>query len=185
MLRTQLLRTQRKPLIVMTPKSLLRLPAATSSLDELATGKFHRVLPDETAEPDKVTRVLFCSGKIYYELAEERARRADASVAIVRLEKLYPWWPQLIHGAIEKYGKLDELFWVQDEPANMGAGSFVTPRFLSILSTIKQQKGRDVAFEMISRVESASPATGSHKAHVLEQQQILTAAFSPRKPRSA
>ncbi|HSK00765.1 MAG TPA: 2-oxoglutarate dehydrogenase E1 component, partial [Kofleriaceae bacterium] len=180
MLRTQVIRTMRKPLIVMTPKSLLRLPAATSTLDELATGKFHRVLADELADPEKVTRALFCSGKIYYELIDERARRADPSVAIVRLEKLYPWWPQLVSGAIEKYARLRQVFWVQDEPANMGAATFVAPRLSAVLAGLRQHKGLDVAFELVSRVESASPATGSHKAHVLEQQQILAAAFAPR-----
>jgi 2-oxoglutarate dehydrogenase E1 component len=174
LLRMQVIRAVRKPLIVMTPKSLLRLPAAQSPLDELATGRFHRVLHDEHADPDKVTRVLVCSGKIYYELAEERARRADPSVAIVRIEKLYPWWPHLVQAAFAPFDKLRELFWVQDEPANMGAGRWITPRLESLLA------GKSVRYEMISRAESASPATGSHKAHVLEQQQILRAAFDPR-----
>jgi 2-oxoglutarate dehydrogenase E1 component len=180
MLRTQVLRTLRKPLVVMTPKSLLRLPAATSTLDELATGKFHRVLADDAADPEKVTRVLCCSGKIYYELADERARRADASVAIVRMEKLYPWWPHLVEGALDRYPKLRDVLWVQDEPANMGAATFVSPRFHAVLASLKQHKGIDAAYGCVSRVESASPATGSHKAHVLEQQQILTAAFGAR-----
>jgi 2-oxoglutarate dehydrogenase E1 component len=176
LLRGQVLRRLRKPLIVMTPKSLLRLPAATSTLDELANGKFHRVLHDETADPEKVTRVLMCTGKIYYELAEERAKRKDASVAIVRIEKLYPWWPHLVVASIEKYGKLRECFWVQDEPHNMGAGPFVTPRIEAIL----RERGGNVKYDWISRAESASPATGSHKAHVIEQQQILKAAFERR-----
>jgi 2-oxoglutarate dehydrogenase E1 component len=171
MLRLQVLRNVRKPLIVMTPKSLLRLPAAGSALDELATGGFQRVIPDDAADPAQVTRALFCSGKIYFELVEERARRSDPTVAIIRIEQLYPWWPQLVGGAIERFGKLAELFWVQDEPANMGPGPFVAPRFHSLL------EGRRVRYEFIGRVESASPATGSHKAHVIEQQQILAAAF--------
>ena len=175
LLREQVLRNMRKPLIIMTPKSLLRLPAATSPLDELATGKFHRVLHDHDADPDKVTRLLLCSGKIYYELADERARRSDSTVAIVRLEKLYPWWPQLVAAAtIDKYPKLQELFWVQDEPCNMGAGNFVTPRVQRLI------EGRKLRYDFIGRAESASPATGSHKAHVLEQQQILLQAFDAR-----
>jgi 2-oxoglutarate dehydrogenase E1 component len=176
LLRGQVLRRLRKPLIVMTPKSLLRLPAATSSLDDLASGTFHRVLHDTTADPTKVTRVLMCSGKVYYELAEERARRKDESVAIVRIEKLYPWWPHLVAASIEKYGTLRECFWVQDEPANMGAGRFVTPRIEAML----RDRGGNVKYECISRAESASPATGSHKAHVIEQHQILKSAFDPR-----
>ena len=174
LLRAQVLRPLRKPLIIMTPKSLLRLPAATSTLDELATGRFHRVLHDELAEPEKVTRVLLCTGKIYYELAEERARRADPSVAIVRIEKLYPWWAHLVQASFAPYGRLAELFWVQDEPSNMGAGSFVTPRLEAMI------KGKPIRYEVIARAESASPATGSHKAHVIEQKQILKTAFDPR-----
>jgi 2-oxoglutarate dehydrogenase E1 component len=175
LLREQQLRPMRKPLIVMTPKSLLRLPAATSSIDELATGKFHRVLADADADPGKVTRVLACSGKVYYELVEERTKRKADHVAIVRIEKLYPWWPQLVAAATtEKYPGLKELFWVQDEPANMGAATFVTPRLQALVAS------KPVAFEMLSRVESASPATGSHNAHVLEQQQLLKAAFDAR-----
>jgi 2-oxoglutarate dehydrogenase E1 component len=174
LLRAQVLRNLRKPLVVMTPKSLLRLPAATSTLEELSTGTFMRLLADHTADPAKVTRVLMCSGKIYYELADERARRNDDSVAIIRIEQLYPWWPELVAESIAPYTKLRELFWVQDEPANMGAGWFVAPRLEATL------RGRGVAYEHISRAESASPATGSHKAHVIEQLQILKAAFDPR-----
>jgi 2-oxoglutarate dehydrogenase E1 component len=175
LLREHQLRNVRKPLIVMTPKSLLRLPAATSTLDELATGKFHRVLGDDSADPAKVTRVILCTGKIYYELVEERARRADDTTAIVRIEKLYPWWPHLIaEQTIDKYPKLTELLWVQDEPCNMGAGNFVTPRLQKIIA------GKAIRYDFIGRVESASPATGSHKAHVLEQQQILRQAFEQR-----
>jgi 2-oxoglutarate dehydrogenase E1 component len=172
LLRGQVLRPLRKPLVVMTPKSLLRLPAAASTLDELANGRFHRLLHDGTADPAKVTRVLLCSGKIYYELADERARRSDPTVAIVRLEKLYPWWPHLVAAAtIDKYPKLGDLFWVQDEPSNMGAGQFVTPRLQSLLA------GRAIHYEFIGRAESASPATGSHKAHVMEEREIFGKAF--------
>jgi 2-oxoglutarate dehydrogenase E1 component len=173
LLRMQVIRAVRKPLVVMTPKSLLRLPAATSSLDELASGRFHRVLADHEADPAKVTRVLLCSGKIYYELIEERKRRNDPTVAIVRIEKLYPWWPHLVESATA-YEKLGELFWVQDEPSNMGAGRWITPRLEALIA------GKRVRYEMLSRAESASPATGSHKAHVLEQQQLLRQAFDPR-----
>jgi 2-oxoglutarate dehydrogenase E1 component len=171
MLRAQVLRKVRKPLIVMTPKSLLRLPAATSTLEDFSEGEFQRVIADATADPAKVTRVLMCSGKIYYELVEERTRREDPTVAIVRIEKLYPWWPQLVAEAYAKYTKLADVFWVQDEPANMGAATFVTPRFQSLLA------GTKLRYEVVCRAESASPATGSHKAHVLEHKQILDAAF--------
>ena len=173
LLRGQVLRRLRKPLIVMTPKSLLRLPAATSTLEELAEGTFHRVLADETADPKKVTRVLMCTGRIYYDLAEERTKRGADNVAIVRLEKLYPWWPHLVSASIDKYQGLKEVMWVQDEPYNMGAATFVTPKLEDLLP-------QKVTLEVIARAESASPATGSHKAHVIEQQQIMKAAFDAR-----
>jgi 2-oxoglutarate dehydrogenase E1 component len=93
----------------------------------------------------------------------------------VRIEKLYPWWPHLVAAAtIDRFPKLTELFWVQDEPCNMGAGQFVTPRLQALV------EGRAIKYEFIGRAESASPATGSHKAHVMEQQQILGAAFDRR-----
>ena len=148
------------------------MTATIATLDELALGKFHKVLHDEFADPKEVTRALFCSGKIYFELAEERSRRADPTVAIIRVEKLYPWWPQLIEASIAPYEHLKEVVWVQDEPVNMGAGEFVKPRFDALLAP------RGITCVMIARAESASPATGSHKAHVLEQQQILRQAFN-------
>jgi len=170
LLRTQVLRRMRKPLVVMTPKSLLRLPAASSTLDELANGSFERVISDRTADPSKVTRVLMCSGKIYYELVEEREKRKDEQIAIVRVEKLYPWWPELIKESFASYGKLSSVFWVQDEPANMGAATFVTPRLEPLMPA-------KVKYDVVCRAESASPATGSHKAHVLETKQIMNVAF--------
>src|SRR5258706_11844338 len=147
LLRQQVLRTSRKPLVVFTPKSLLRLPAATSTLDELATGAFQRVLHDATADPAVVTRVLMCTGRIYYDLVEERSRRSATDIAIIRLEKLYPWWPQLISASIEKYALLREVMWVQDEPYNMGAATFVTPRLEDLLPV-------KVKLEVIARAES-------------------------------
>lgn len=174
LLRRQAMRAWRKPLIVMTPKSLLRLPAAASSIDELANGTFQRVIGDATANPAKVTRVLFCSGRIYYDLVEERSKLKDESVAIVRVEKLYPWWDDVVVGALANFKYVKEMFWVQDEPGNMGPQFFVAPRLQKLAAQ------RNAGFEAISRLESASPATGSHKAHVIEQQQILKAAFAAR-----
>jgi 2-oxoglutarate dehydrogenase E1 component len=177
LLRMHMLRSWRKPLVVMTPKSLLRLPAASSTLEELANGRFERVIADAEAVPAAVSRVLFCTGKIYFDLIEERKRRGAAgdplaaAVAVVRIEKLYPWWDHLVDGSIDKYAGLREIFWVQDEPANMGAATFVTPRLQALAALHGAQ------FQMVSRVESASPATGSHKAHVIEQNQIFNAAF--------
>ena len=173
LLRGQVMRQERKPLIVFTPKSLLRLPAATSTLEELATGRFHRVLADATADPAKVRRVLMCTGRIYYDLLEERTKRGADDIAIVRIETLYPWWPQLVSESFDRYTNLREVFWVQDEPTNMGAATFVIPRLEELLPA-------KVKLEVVARAESASPATGSHKAHVIEEQQILKAAYDPR-----
>jgi 2-oxoglutarate dehydrogenase E1 component len=171
-LRRQVLAVQRKPLVAMTPKSLLRLPAATSTLDELATGSFHHVLADRDADPATASRVLACTGKIYYDLVDERTKRGARHVAIIRIEELYPWWPDVVRDAvIAPYAQLREVVWVQDEPINMGAASFVTPRLAPLLGA--------ATYRVVARPESASPATGSHKAHVIEQQQLMNDAFAP------
>jgi 2-oxoglutarate dehydrogenase E1 component len=158
MLRRQVLRPLRKPLVVLTPKSLLRLPAASSTIDELTSGRFLRFIADPDAQADKVDRVILCSGRIYYDLVEERRARKDEGVAIVRIEQFYPWW-----GA-------KSYVWVQDEPANMGARQFLMPRLADLFG--------HTAVSAVSRVESASPATGSHKAHLIEQRQLTDAAFA-------
>jgi 2-oxoglutarate dehydrogenase E1 component len=172
LLRRQVLRSWKKPLIVMTPKSLLRLPAAASPIDELTTGGFQRVIGDPNVEPAAVDRVLLCSGKIYYELVEERRKRNDTATAVIRIEELYPWWPGVIERALAPFTALSSARWVQDEPENMGPAFFVGPRLGALFGP------RGVGFATITRAESASPATGSHKAHVMEQEQILTAAFT-------
>jgi 2-oxoglutarate dehydrogenase E1 component len=171
LLRRQVLRPWRKPLVVMTPKSLLRLPAATSTIDELTTGIFQRVLPDLTADAAQVERVVYCTGKLYYELVEERKKRNDATTAIVRIEQLYPWYGELVAAAIAAYPKVKDVVWTQDEPANMGAATFVHPRLRQTLAS------RSLPVRVVSRDESASPATGSHKAHVLEHERLMRQTF--------
>ena len=158
LLRRQVLRPYRKPLIVMTPKSLLRHPRAVSSMSELARGRFERVLRDPDVKDAK--RVLACTGKIYYELLARREKLGRRDVAIVRLEQLYPI------PSLEPLAKAKEVFWVQDEPSNMGAWTFLATRTRGIFS------------RLVSREESASPATGSAKAHAIEQEKILGEAFS-------
>jgi 2-oxoglutarate dehydrogenase E1 component len=171
LLRRQVLRAWRKPLVVMTPKSLLRLPAATSTLDELTTGTFQRVLPDAAADPAKVTRAVYCTGKLYYELVEDRKKRGDTATAIIRLEQLYPWYPELVAGAVSRYPALADVVWVQDEPANMGAARWVMPRLQAALAA------RNLTARAVTRDESASPATGSHKAHVMEHERLMRQTF--------
>jgi 2-oxoglutarate dehydrogenase E1 component len=168
LLRRQVIRPWRKPLIVLTPKSLLRLPAASSPLDAFTRGRFERVLADPDAPPpDQVERVFLCSGKIYFDLVRERKERKDERTVIIRLEQLYPWRDDLVKAAVAQYGNARDIVWVQDEPANMGSLVFVMPRLQALLGKVRK----------VSRDESASPATGSHRAHVLEHNLLMNQAF--------
>ncbi|MFH2008962.1 MAG: 2-oxoglutarate dehydrogenase E1 component [bacterium] len=169
-LRRQVIRPWRKPLIVMSPKSLLRHRAAVSTLDELATGRFRRILPDDTVPPSEVCAVLLCSGKIYYELLAEREKRGIEGVAIVRIEQLYPLAPERLMKALERYEHARDVIWVQEEPANMGARNHIHLKYGGVL----RERFR---FDEIARPESASPATGSAASHRLEQQRLLDAAY--------
>ena len=170
LLRRQVHRTWRKPLVVLTPKSLLRLPAAGSPIAALTTGGFQRILPDDGSAVVADTKRLFlCSGKVYYELAEERKRRGDTQTAIARLEQLYPLRAAEVQALLATYPKLTEVVWVQDEPANMGAWSFIAMRLPAMLGKLKLRAA--------TRPESGSPATGSHKAHQIEQKRLLAQAF--------
>jgi 2-oxoglutarate dehydrogenase E1 component len=162
-------RLWRKPLVVFTPKSLLRNPQAVSTLDEMATGSFHRVLGDDKADPAGVKRILLCSGKVYFDLAAERTKRGTRDVAIVRLEQYYPLGDALLK-ALAPYHEGTPVVWVQEEPRNMGAWYFLHARKAEILG------GRH-PLSLVSRPESASPATGSHAAHELEQKMLLDEAF--------
>ena len=169
LLRRQVLRPWRKPLIVMTPKSLLRHPKAVSSLSELATGTFQRVIPD--SEADGATRVILCSGKVYYDLLAERGD--NRGTAIVRLEQLYPLSERELSAALAPYAADAPVVWVQEEPENMGAWRNLRVQFGS------QLLGHP--FSGVYRPASASPATGSGSAHKLEQKDLMRAAFARRK----
>jgi 2-oxoglutarate dehydrogenase E1 component len=170
-LRRQVLRPWRKPLIVMSPKSLFRSKDSTSTLAELTSGEFQRIIPDRETQAKKVSRVLLCSGKVYYELAAERKRLAREDVAILRLEQLYPLRAEELRGLLSAYADGTDLVWVQEEPSNSGAWYFLNARLPEMLE-------HRLPLRCVSRVESASPATGSMKAHVLEQQQLLEDAFT-------
>ena len=170
-LRRQVLRKWRKPLVVMTPKSLLRHPQATSSLDELAGGSFARVIPDARPSPPRTDGVFLCSGKIYYELAKERADRGRHDVAIVRVEQLYPLPMKLLRKALEPYAPGTPVYWVQEEPENMGAWRYMLTRFGGELFD-------RWPFSGVFRRASPSPATGSASAHRLEQKELLMQAFA-------
>jgi 2-oxoglutarate dehydrogenase E1 component len=170
-LRRQVVRPWRKPLVVMTPKSLLRHKGCVSALDELASGAFRRLIGDASEiDPAGVRRIVLCSGKIYYELEAERAKRGLRDVALVRLEQLYPLQQVDLEAALAPYPPKAELSWVQEEPENAGAWRFLAARFGDRLL------GR--SFRGVSRRASASPATGSTASHRLEQQEILERAFA-------
>jgi 2-oxoglutarate dehydrogenase E1 component len=168
LLRRQVSRLWRKPLVVFTPKSLLRHPEAVSTLDEMTTGSFQRVIPDATVDPAAVRRILVCSGKVYYDLAAERRKRKRDDVAIVRMEQYYPLGPALAR-ALAPYPPNVPVMWVQEEPRNMGAWYFVSARRGDLFG--------DRPVSLVSRPESASPATGSKAAHDLEQKMLLEEAF--------
>jgi 2-oxoglutarate dehydrogenase E1 component len=173
LLRRQVLRPVRKPLVIMSPKSLLRLPQATSKLDELATGSFQEVIFDKPEiDPAGVTRLLLCTGKVYYDLVKARDERQDKSIAIIRLEQLYPFPQEAIAGLMAKMPKLAELYWVQEEPKNMGAWHFMFPRLHDMVAA----QGR-VKVGYIGRPEAASPATGFYQTHNIEQQLIVEEAI--------
>ncbi|MGB5809789.1 MAG: 2-oxoglutarate dehydrogenase E1 component [Polyangiales bacterium] len=170
-LRRQVLRPWRKPLIIMSPKSLLRHRRAISTLDELANGEFERIIADEPAiQADKVRRVLLCTGKIYYDLLERRERDGITDVGIMRMEQLYPLRSAELQERLAPYPDDVDLVWVQEEPWNMGAWYFMRARLPEIL-------GNDVRLRCVARPESASPATGSGASHKLEQQLLLDEVF--------
>jgi 2-oxoglutarate dehydrogenase E1 component len=175
LLRRQVLRPWRKPLIVFTPKSMLRSPEVVSTLDDLAGGAFQRILPDAggTAGAAKVREIVFCSGKVYYDLAATRDRLGRDDLAVLRLEQVYPLPTKLLEEALAPYPHDVRVRWVQEEPANMGAWPHLRLRFGERLV------GRYL-FDGVCRPESASPATGSLASHRLEQQILMERVFGPQ-----
>jgi len=168
LLRRQALRQWRKPLVVFTPKSMLRHPDAASPVEAFTRAHFRPVLRD--AEVSNAQRILVCTGKIGHELRAERKRVGDTATAIVFLDQLYPFPEQDLADALALHPAAHEIVWVQEEPANMGALFFVLPRL--------ERMARGVAVRSVKRSASATPATGSAKAHEMEQQTLLTLAFS-------
>ena len=171
LLRRQALRTWRKPLVVFTPKSMLRHPAAASPIADLSLPRFQNVLPDP--EVRDAQRLLLCTGKIAHELAMERKRRQDTETAIVSVEQMYPFPEKELEEILNGYADARDFVWVQEEPANMGALSFMMPRLQRVLG--------ERAARSVKRSASASPATGSAKAHEMEQKTLLALAFDTGK----
>jgi 2-oxoglutarate dehydrogenase E1 component len=168
LLRSQVRREHVTPLVVFTPKSMLRAVQTRSPLAEFVDGAFHRVLGDTTVDKSKVTRVVLASGKVAHEAIARRAELGVENVAIVRVEQLYPWPQENIEAELASYPNATDVVWLQEEPENMGAWPFVHLRTLDWTSW----KVRHVA-----RAESASPATGSHLVHSAEQADLLTRAL--------
>lgn len=171
LLRRQVHQRWRKPLICLTPKSLLRHPHCVSELDEFVEGAFRKILPDPQVIPEDARRILMCTGKIYYDLIEARQQRGIDDVAILRVEQLYPLSAAQLQKPLEGFSSGCDLIWIQEEPENMGAWPYMKLRFGELLS-------ERFRFRRLSRAESASPSTGSLNAHKLEQSELLEAAFA-------
>jgi len=169
LLRWQVKSKLTRPLVVMTPKSLLRAKFATSKVSDFTEGTFKAIIGDTTVNPDDVTSVLLCSGKVYYDLAAEREKQGRKDVAIVRLERLYPLPSITLPPELARYQNLTSVRWVQEEPANQGAWSFMAMNLPAVINR---------AITGISRPASSSPAVGSHHRSELEQQALVAQAFS-------
>jgi 2-oxoglutarate dehydrogenase E1 component len=165
-LRRQLKRPFRKPLVIFTPKSLLRHPKCVSPIEEFVSGTgFQEVIDDSAADPAKIEKVVFCSGKVYYDLIEEKEHKKIETIAFVRLEQLYPLPRKQMLAIIDKYKKAKTHLWVQEEPLNMGSWKYIHHEF------------KEIPLKLIARPASGSPATGSPKFHVIRQQKIIDKTF--------
>ena len=169
-LRRQLKRNFRKPLVVFTPKSLLRSAQCVSRLEEFTDGKFNEVIDDHFVKAADVKRVLLCSGKVYYDLLDKQQTDKRKDVAVVRLEQLYPIPYDQLEAIQSKYKKATEFIWVQEEPENMGAWPYISRKF----------RNSSINFELISRQESSSTATGYAKQHIAQQLYIVASAFESK-----
>ncbi|MCE2971072.1 MAG: 2-oxoglutarate dehydrogenase E1 component [Burkholderiales bacterium] len=174
LLRRQMIRMFRKPLVILTPKSLLRHKDAASDLSELARGEFHTVLGDKEADGKKVKRVILCSGKVYYDLAAERRERGDESVALLRIEQLYPFPHKALAAELKKYPAATEIVWCQDEPQNQGAWLYAQHHVMENMA-----EGQKLAYA--GRPASASPAVGYYAKHAEQQKALVHAAFAKFK----
>jgi len=172
LLRRQMVRNCRKPLIVMTPKSLLRHKECTSSLDDLASGFYQRVLPEvDDIDPEMVKHIILCSGKVYYELLIERRAKKRNDIAIVRVEQLYPFPGPELDALLKCYSETRDLVWVQEEPKNQGAWDFVKPRIPAMLDDRWN-------LHYVGRESSSAPAVGSAKLHAVQQRDLVDRAIN-------
>ncbi|MEU9979933.1 multifunctional oxoglutarate decarboxylase/oxoglutarate dehydrogenase thiamine pyrophosphate-binding subunit/dihydrolipoyllysine-residue succinyltransferase subunit [Streptomyces sp. NPDC050856] len=178
LLRWQVHNPHHKPLVVFTPKSMLRLKAAASKAEEFTTGGFRPVIGDESVEANAVRKVVFCTGKVYYDLDAERKKRGVTDTAIIRLERLYPLPGAELQAEISKYPNAEKYLWAQEEPANQGAWPFIA---LNLIDHLDLAVGADIPhgerLRRISRPHSSSPAVGSAKRHQAEQVQLVNEVF--------
>lgn len=169
-LRRQIYMKNKKPLFIMTPKSMLRLNLAVSSLNDLSVDSFHEIFDDISVNKLEVKKVILCSGKIYWELLQFRTENEKNDAALIRIEQLYPLHIELLTSIVKSYPKAKEFTWVQEEPQNMGAYEYIAPKIQAIL-------GKEKELQYIGRKPSASTATGSLKKHNEEQEKIIAKAF--------
>ncbi len=175
LLRQQALTDKQRPLVIFTPKSLLRLRAASSTLEELSNNWFHAVLDDPTVTGNTgITTMILCSGKIYHELQASPVRAARTDLAIARVEMLYPFPVNELREQLAGYPELERIIWVQEEPMNMGAWDFIWPNITDRVLPA------GVVLEYEGRARRASPSEGYPQAHQAEQERILAAALGPR-----
>jgi len=175
LLRRQMIRMFRKPLVIMTPKSLLRHKDAASELVDLARGEFRTVIPDGSlSDPQKVKRVILCSGKVYYDLKAEREDRKADDVALIRIEQLYPFPHKALAAEFKRLPNVTDVVWCQDEPQNMGAWSYVQHHLLEEMSDAHK-------LGYAGRPASASPAVGYYAKHIEQQKALIDAAFAKLK----
>ncbi len=177
LLRRQMIRMFRKPLVIMTPKSLLRNKEAVSTLKELSSGEFRTVIGDATVDANRVRRVVVCTGKVYYDLLAARRERQLDDVALVRIEQLYPFAHKAFENELKRYPSTAQVVWCQDEPLNQGAWFYVQHHVSELL-----KDDRRIAYA--GRAPSASPAVGYYDKHYAQQKELLAAALGAARPRS-
>lgn len=171
-LRRQVKRDFRKPLICFTPKKLLRYPSCVSSVNDFTSGAFQEVMDDTTANTKSVKRIVFCSGKVFYDLSEAKEKTGTDDVAVIRLEQLYPFPAKQVKTILSKYANATAFYWAQEEPENMGAWAHIIRMFM------KHDETKGIQLNYVGRNEGASPATGFSKSHNAQQQAILDALFT-------
>jgi 2-oxoglutarate dehydrogenase E1 component len=178
LLRWQVHNPHHKPLIVFTPKSMLRLKAAASKAEDFTTGQFQPVIGDPSVEPEAVRKVVFCSGKVYYDLVAERERRGVGDIAFIRIERLYPLPAVELQAALAPFTKAQKFVWAQDEPANQGAWPFIALNLIDHLDLVLGAAPDNAdRLRRVSRPASSSPAVGSAKRHQQQQEELINEVF--------